>query len=177
MITTNDYRNQNNDFIKMKYSIILFLFILVFNIWLYFYNYSLIWKLQEWNETVLKIEQSINEFNSDDRIKLYTLIKSNKEILKKFEYLSNIPLFINTLKILSIKYWVTFDWFSYWNSSIQTSVLAIDDWVSFWYQKTQKFLNNFRNQKTSNKEIFSLWFINSFAWQSQMKYSIKFDIK
>lgn len=177
MVTTNDIALKNADYNKMKYSIILFVFILILNIWLYFYNSYLTKQITQSSESLAKVEQNIKEINSDDKVKLYTLVKANKETLKKFSLMSNIPEYINTLKSLWQTYQISFENFSYNESVLQTTVIAIDDGVSLWYQKTQKFISNFRNNETRNKELFSLWFVDAFDGQSQMKYNVKFKIK
>lgn len=178
MITTNDYKSETNAIVKMKYSIILFVFIALLNVWLYIYNYYLEWEVKNVEQSISKIESSISEINSDEKVKLYTLIKANSKTLEKFSYLSNIPEYINTLKELSKTYSISFEWFNYSNSNLNTTVISMDDWVSLGYQKSQKFISNFRAPRSIwNKEIFSLWFIDAFEWQNQMKFNVKFTLK
>lgn len=180
MITNNDYKKINNKNIWLYISVWLFILILALNVWLYFYNNSLLSKVESYNKELTVLENNIKEINNDDKIKLYTLIKTNATFLEKYSYLSKIPEFINNLKKLWNIYKVSFKNFSYSNSIINTSVTAIDDWTSFWYQKSQKLISNFRKNEQSkdkNNQIFSLDFIDYFEWQNEIKFNINFKIK
>lgn len=178
MVASNEYKTYNKGYTWMYVSVWLFVLVLILNIWLYFYNSYLSSKVESFNEDLIKLENNIKEVNNDDKVKLYTLIKTNAVFLDKYSYLSRIPEFINNLKKLWSIYRVSFKNFSYADSTLNTSVVAVDDWISFWYQKAQKLISSFRNNKqTKNNQIFSLDFVDYFESQNEMKFNVSFKIK
>lgn len=177
MVTTNDYKTDNKAYKWMYISIWLFIIVLVLNIWFYFYNSSLTSKVKNFDDEVVKVENNIKEINNDDKVMLYTLIQANKIFLDKYVYLSKIPEFINNLNELSKTFKVKFENFSYGNSTVNTSVIAIDDWISLWYQKSKKLIWSFRDKSVDNKQLFSLSFIDFIDWQNEMRFNAKFKIK
>jgi|GEM_PF-2767530 hypothetical protein len=70
-------------------------------------------KIESTQSEIVKVEESIKKINEDDKVKLYMLIQANKTYLEKFKYLSNIPVFVNSLKELSRTNRVLFEGFSY----------------------------------------------------------------
>lgn len=182
MVATNDYKTDNKAYKSMYFSAWLFVLVLILNIWLYFYNSSLDSKIEGFNKEITTLENTIKEINNDDKVKLYTLIKTNKVFLDKYAYLSRVPEFINNIKELSNTFKVTFNGFSYSDSVLSTSVTAVDDGFSLWYQKAEKLIWSFRDKKVNNKvennkQLFSLNFVDSFEWQNEMKFNINFKIR
>jgi hypothetical protein len=86
--------------------------------------------IESLNKELTTLENDIEKINSDDKVKLYILIKANVAFLDRYEYLSRIPEFINNLKELSKTYKVSFKNFSYSNSVIATQATALDDGLS-----------------------------------------------
>lgn len=180
MATNNDYKADNKVYKWLYVSVWLFVLVLILNIWLYFYNSSLSSNVESLNKELTTLGNDIEKINSDDKVKLYILIKANVAFLDRYEYLSRIPEFINNLKELSKTYKVSFKNFSYSNSVIATQATALDDGLSLWYQKSQNLISSFRdNKKTENKndQIFSLDFIDYFEWQNEIKFNVNFKIK
>jgi len=109
MVTGNEYKDDKKIKKTFLVSSGVFLFVLILNIALYFYNSY----LQSTNDTLSNqlslIESNIKSLNEDPTIQLYTLVNTNKVYLEKYRYLSNIPEFVNNLKELSKKYSVKFE--------------------------------------------------------------------
>lgn len=174
MVTTNEYKNDTKHYKGMNISIILFVFVLFSTIGLYFYNMTLVSKIETIQRQVTQVEESIKKVNEDEKVKLYILIQANKTYLEKYTYLSNIPLFINSLKELSRTQRVLFDGFSYANGEIISHVTAQNDAISLASLKATKFLEYFRKK---DEHIFSLGFVNSFQGQDWVSFSVKFQVK
>ncbi len=174
MVTTNEYKNDSKNYKGMNISIILFVFVLLATIWLYFYNMTVVSKIESTQSEIVKVEESIKKINEDDKVKLYMLIQANKTYLEKFKYLSNIPVFVNSLKELSRTNRVLFEGFSYADWEIISYAKAQNDAVSLASVKVTKFLEYFRKK---TEHIFSLWFVNSFEGQENINFSVKFQVK
>jgi hypothetical protein len=50
------------------------------------------------NTKMSELDDSLKKMNEDNKVKLYTLIKSNTKLLDEYKKLSNIPQFIENLK-------------------------------------------------------------------------------
>ncbi len=83
MVTTNEYKNDSKVYKSMNLSIILFVFVLFITIWLYFYNMTIVSKINSTQTQVANLEESIKKVNEDEKVKLFTLIQSNRSYLKK----------------------------------------------------------------------------------------------
>jgi len=75
---------------------------------MYFYNGSIISKINTIQGDITRITTEIKKVNEDEKIKLYTLITANSLYLEKYKDLSQIPVFINNVSDLSRKYRVIF---------------------------------------------------------------------
>ncbi|MGE4444165.1 MAG: hypothetical protein AB7E37_04200 [Candidatus Altimarinota bacterium] len=174
MVTTNEYKNDSKVYKSMNLSIILFVFVLFITIGLYFYNMTIVSKINSTQTQVANLEESIKKVNEDEKVKLFTLIQSNRSYLEKYKALSNIPLFINTVKELGRTNRVIFEGFSYSDGEIISQVTAQNDAVSLASVKTAKFLEYFRKK---DDHIFSLGFVNSFQGQDSLSFPVKFKVK
>lgn len=174
MVTTNQEVTVNKWPTSLYISIWVFIFVLLLSIGFYFYNSVLNSKIENIQSEISTIENNIKTINEDEKVKLYTLMVANKTFLDRYKYLSNVPEFINNLALLSKNYKVAFDGFSYSSSEIVTDVLSMDDAVSLASLKTKNFIEYFRKK---DDNIFSLWFVDSFDWQDNIKFSAKFKIK
>ncbi len=174
MVTTNEYKNDTKHYKGMNISIILFVFVLFSTIGLYFYNMTIVSKIEAMQTQVAQVEESIKKVNEDEKVKLYVLIQANKTYLEKYKYLSNIPMFINSLKELARVHRVVFDGFSYANGEIISQLTAQNDAVTLASAKTTKFLEYFRKK---DEHIFSLGFVNSFQGQEGVSFWVKFQVK
>lgn len=181
MVSTNEYITDTKATKSMYVAAGSFLLVLVLNISLYFYNASLLSTSEKYTKEIVTLEESIKKVNNDDKVTLYTLIQANKIFLDKYAYLSKIPEFINNIKELSKTFQVTFENFTYSNSTINFSALAVDDAVSLGYEKTKKFIWNFRDKWWKdiplNNQLFSLHFIDAFQWQNQIRFNVNFKLK
>lgn len=174
MINTSANNIDNSSKTFLYVSIWIFVFVLIVSIWLYFYNSYLSKKVDNVKSEISFVEENIKKINEDEKVKLYTLIKSNWIFLDRYKYISNIPEYINNLVTLSKKYNISFQWFNYSAWELSTEVVALNDAVSLAYLKTKNFLEYFRKK---DKNIFSLGFVDSFIWQENIKFGVKFKIK
>ncbi len=174
MVTTNEYKNDSKSYKTMKISVVLFALVLILTIWLYFYNSSIVSKINTLESQISSVENDIKKINEDEKVKLYTLIVSNSKYLERYKYLSKVPEFINNLKEISKNYKVTFDGFSYSDWQISSDASSQDDAVSLASVKTKNFLEYFRKV---DENIFSLLFVSSFNWQDNINFWVKFKIK
>ncbi len=174
MITTSESNTLNKANTSLYVSIWIFVFVLLLTVWLYIYNWFLLNQTQKIESEVSKIEENTKNISNDEKVKLYTLVMANSVFLEKYKYLSNIPEYISNLVSLSRKYNVSFDEFSYSDWVLSTNVVALSDAVSLASDKTNNFVWYFRK---NDDNIFSLWFVDSFVWQTDIKFSVKFKIK
>lgn len=174
MIATEWYKVDNKSYNMMKITLIIFIFSIILTVWLFFYNKSLSWDIDNINLETTKVSENIKKINEDKKVKLYTLVTTNKVYLDKYKYLSNIPLFLNTLLELSSKSKIAFNWFSYNEWSISTNASSLDDWYSYASSKVKNFIKDFRK---GENWIFSLDFITSFNWQQEIDFWLKFKVK
>lgn len=174
MVTSNEYKNDQK--IKKTFYITaaIFAFVVVLNVGLYFYNSYLTGVNEDLSSNLAAVESNINTINQDPAIKLYTLINANKNYLDKYVHLSNIPEFINNLKDLSKNYSVKFQWFAYADGKVSSYATTSDDEVSLGSTKAKKFVEYFRKK---DDNIFKLWFINSFEWQTEVRFNVDFQVK
>mgnify|MGYP002130213558 CR=1 FL=1 len=119
-------------------------------------------------------DQNIKLAKEDGYYVVYKQLETNKTVIDKMTYLSNIPEFINNLKALSTQKNVFFNWFTYNNWKISTKVSVINDSVALASLKTKSFIEFFRNP---NNHIFSLWFVNAFEWQDRINFNAEFSVK
>lgn len=174
MVTTNEYKNDSKAYKSMKISVVLFVLVLILTIGLYFYNSSIVSKINTLESQISSVETDIKKINEDEKVKLYTLIVSNSKYLERYKYLSKVPEFINNVKEISKNYKVAFDGFSYSDGQISSNASLQDDAVSLASVKTKKFLEYFRKK---DENIFSLLFVSSFNWQDSINFWVKFKIK
>ncbi len=174
MVATDSYKLDNKSYNLMKITIIIFIFSIILTIWLFFYNKSLSTSIDNLNKEVTKVSENIKKINEDKKVKLYTIVTTNKTYLDKYKYLSNIPLFLNTVLELSKKSKITFNWFSYSEWSISTNASSLDDWYSYASSKVKNFVKDFRK---GENWILSLDFIQSFSGQDQIEFWLKFKVK
>ncbi len=174
MVTTNEYKNDQKSYKMMNISIILFVVVLVITVWMYFYNGSIISKINTIQGDITRITTEIKKVNEDEKIKLYTLITANSLYLQKYKDLSQIPVFINNVSDLSRKYRVLFSWFSYSQGQIVSNAKTQNDAVSLASTKTKNFLEYFRKK---DDNIFWLLPVTSFSGQETIEFSIKFEVK
>ena len=109
MVATDSYKLDNKSYNMMKITIILFVFSIILTIGLFFYNKSLSTSIDDLNTKITKVTENIKKINEDKKVKLYTLVTTNKSYLDKYKYLSNIPLFLNTILELSKKSKISFN--------------------------------------------------------------------
>ncbi|MBW7954886.1 hypothetical protein H3C61_03675 [Candidatus Gracilibacteria bacterium] len=174
MIATEGYKINNKSYNMMRITIFVFLFSIILTILLFFYNKSLSGDIDNINLETTKISENIKKINEDKKVKLYTLVTTNKTYLDKYKYLSNIPLFLNTLLELSSKSKIAFNGFSYNEGSISTNATSIDDGYSYASSKVKNFVKDFRKGENG---IFSLDFITSFNGQQEIDFGLKFKVK
>lgn len=157
-----------------KVSLWLFLVVFLCTIWIYFYNMSLDSKANDLDANITKVDQTIKLAKEDGYYVVYKQLETNKTVIDKMTYLSNIPEFINNLKALSTQKNVFFNGFTYNNWKISTKVSVINDSVALASLKTKSFIEFFRNP---NNHIFSLWFVNAFEWQDRINFNAEFSVK
>lgn len=157
-----------------KLSLWLFLVVFLCTVWIYFYNMSLENKANDLDANITKVDQNIKLAKEDGYYVVYKQLETNKTVIDKMTYLSNIPEFINNLKALSTQKNVFFNWFTYNNWKISTKVSVINDSVALASLKTKSFIEFFRNP---NNHIFSLWFVNAFEWQDRINFNAEFSVK
>lgn len=175
MANTIDSKAENKYPKTLSFSILLFALVIVLTIWLYFYNLSLEKKVENIRTDISTLEQDIKKINEDDKVILYTLLKNSSIFLEQYKKLSNVTEFISNIKWLSKNYNLAFEWFSYSNSSINTTCVAKNDEISLASEKLKKFIWDFRNKENSN--IFSLWFVTNFVWQTEVKFTPEFKVR
>jgi len=171
---TNEELKIDKPYNGMYISLIVFGIVFVLTIGLYFYNSKLSKDLETLNNEISVLENNLKVLNEDNEIILYNLITSNKIFLDKYKYLSDVPKIINNLKKLSRDYSITFDWFNYSSASLSANAFVINDDKSLASSKAEKFIKYFRDTET--KDMFSLWFVWSFAWQEKIDFSTQFKI-
>ena len=157
-----------------KLSLWLFLVVFLCTVWIYFYNMSLENKANDLDANITKVDQNIKLAKEDGYYVVYKQLETNKTVIDKMTYLSNIPEFINNLKSLSTQKNVFFNGFTYNNWKISTKVSVINDNVALASLKTKSFIEFFRNP---NNHIFSLWFVNAFEWQDRINFNAEFSVK
>lgn len=153
----------------------IFALVLILTIWLYVYNMTLESKIEKLNSEITTTDEALKKLNEDDKVKLYTLIKTSDVFLSQYKKLSKVTEFIGNLKWISKDYNLTFGDFAYSNSKITSSCTASNDDISLASDKVKTFIWDFR--KKDNKNIFSLWFISSFSWQDKIIFNTEFKLK
>lgn len=150
-----------NKWKKFHISIFVLILSIVFYAWFYYWDYSI-------TNDNLKIENIIKEKNNqidilkkDSSIVIKNLIDSNKTTLDKLSNYSKISRYYYYLNDLSNNYLIDFSWFSYIDWKILTSAYS-KNWdsetdASYNYEKTVKFIRNYRNDIN---RLFELEFIN-----------------
>lgn len=172
----NASESKANRYSKALYfSIALFCVVLIITLWFFFYNMKLNSKIEKLSSDINDVSNSLSELKSNDKVELYTLLKSNMNFLSEYEKLSKIPVFIENLKGLSRDYNITFSDFSY-SDSLVSSICSIENTdISLASDRLNNFLWDFRDE--NNKNIFSLNFISEFKWQDTITFTPEFKIK
>lgn len=155
-------------------SIIFLLFVVILTASLYGYNYYLKQGNIELQSKIEQYDKTITEVEKDPSFKIYSLIDTNKEVIKKLTERSKIVNYINHIEEISKKYGIQFRWFNLWSWKINTSVLIESTEDSLAYKKLVSFIKDYRS---NNKALFKLWFINQVTWYDSIKITIDFDIK
>lgn len=165
--------NTKNNFWYYTSFIFLFL-VIIFTVWLHFYNKSINNDIVKIKMEISSIENNIKEENKDSNLEIYSLVKKNKAILDSYEKMNRINTFINHMNSIILKYRLKFIWFNISNWEIKTSVISTSDNKSISYQKVSDFITKYREDE---KSLFDLAFINSFQWMDEIKFDINFKIK
>jgi len=127
--------------------------VILLTIWLYSYNFYLEWKNNELKDECSAKQKLVAEKKQQKKLKIYSLYTMNKANIDKLEKYSKIKLYINHLESITNKYNIIFKWFSYFNWEIKTIAYSVSDAKSIDYQKTVKFL---REYKKDSKALFNI---------------------
>lgn len=177
-MSTNNEENPLNTKYKRNFniSLVIFIIVIILNVWLYFYNWFLEKNNLELETKNLEIEKNINTLLNDPKVSLYTMLENNKQFLDKYKNNSKITEFIANLRLLSKIYKITFEWFNYSDWKISSKALVQDDSISLASKKIDNFLKNFRKW-TKKDNYFNLWFVNSFDWQKNITFNVSLETK
>jgi cell division protein FtsL len=140
MANENEIKLENKYSKTLYFSVILFVLVFVSTIGLYFYNMKLNSNINDLNSKITELDNSLKKVNEDDKVKLYTLIKANTKFLDDYKRISNIPQFIENLKLLSKDYILSFQDFKYSNSVININSNLKNDDISLASEKLSKFI-------------------------------------
>lgn len=176
MVTQNDFTTETKAKKYYNISIIILLWVVFLNIWLYFYNWYLEWKNNSIQEQITQTDESIKKIYEDPKVSLYTMIQNNSKFIDKYKNISKITEYINNLKKLSLITKIEFNWFSYADWKLSSNALAQDDSNSLASVKVEKFLSKFRKWDQKDN-FFNLWFVNSFDWQKNITFSLSLEVK
>lgn len=155
------------------FSIIFLIVIILSTLALYFYNIALSSEINKIRLSIQDVDSLTENIKKDEKVKIYSLIESNKKTLEKMKYTSQIPDFIEHFKVIWKKYRVKLKSFNYswWKIS---SEVSFENKNEITYLRVVNFIRGYRESKDS---LFDLKFINSIKGQNNIEFSILLDLK
>lgn len=141
---------------------------------MHFYNNSLETDIEKVKIEISTIEESIKDVQKDKKLQIYSLLQLNDKVIRWFKLMNKVPMYINHMNDIEVKYDLKFTSFSLSNLELITNIEIISDdkWIA--YQKTRDFLKTYR---TDPNALFKLDFVNQIQWMDQMKFKVSFQIK
>jgi len=157
------------------FSTIFLWLVILLTIGLYSFNFYLEWKNNDLKEEYSTKQKLVAEKKQQKKLKIYSLYTMNKSAIDKLEKYSKIKLYINHLESISNKYHIIFKWFAYNNWEIKTLAYSVSDAKNIDYQKTVKFLREYKKDSKALFNIEPIKLVNTL--ESSQKFPIVFKIK
>lgn len=156
-----------------------FLFFVIVLTWLLLaYKFMVEVKNDRYREELANIKMDIAERRKDKDVQAYELYEVNKNKLDALTYLSNVPLFYNTIKTMGREYQVWFNDFSYTKGSVSVSTIAQSNSAREAYEKLRVLIWDYREEEGKWKEsIYDLEFVKSFFWSTSISSNFNFLVK
>jgi len=170
----NEVKKGKNPKKNLTLSVIFFLIVVLATVWIKLYSNSIEAKNEKLQMDIDEVVASINEIKKDEKTQIYELLQRNKKAIERKELLSDIPNFVGTMKQMSEDFEVEFDGFAYSNGVISCETKASTDNASLAYQKTAKFIKDYR---ASEEAIFNIGFINAFDGTNEMMFNVELEVK
>ncbi len=158
-----------------NFSLIFLIFVITITIGLYWYNYYLSWINNSLNKEITLKQQALTEKQQQQVLKVYNLYTLNKQTINKLDKYSQIKNFINHLDYITNKYSLIFKGFSYDSWELMTTAYTVSDNKTIDYQKTVKFLREYKRDKNALFTIKPIKWVNTF--DNKQKFKITFKIK
>lgn len=154
-------------------SIVFLVIVVASTVWLNMYNNYLTTEIEGIQKSISSYETNISEVESDENIKIYSLLEINKWVIGAYEKMNKVTTYINHMIEIEDEYNIKLTWFdlSKWIITTNIQSLSNDDFIA--YQKTRDFIKKYR---ADWNWLFNLGFINSVEWMDIMKFKVKFKI-
>lgn len=155
-------------------SIIFLIVVLIITVSLHFYNYYVWNEVEKIKTNISSIDASISSVEKDKRLKIYSLLELNKELINSYNKMNDVTKYINHMNVISSKYKLKFSGFNLakWEITSNVSMVSDNDWIA--YQRAKDFISKYRIDK---KALFDLKFISSVEWMDDMKFKVNFKVK
>jgi len=155
-------------------SIIFLMVVLIITVSLHFYNYYVWNEVEKIKTNISSIDAKISDVEKDKRLKIYSLLELNKELINSYDKMNDITKYINHMNVIASKYKLKFSGFNLvkWEITSNVSIVSDNDWIA--YQRVKDFISKYRIDK---KALFDLKFINSVEWMDDMKFKVNFKVK
>lgn len=155
-------------------AVVLLVLVIAITVGLHYYSYTQTATLQENKVTLEQVEKSILDIEQDEKVEIYSIYATNKQLFIKMAEASKIPVMVNHLKRVFTIQWVTYKWFAY-NDGVAQIDLSLDTNDSgYAYEKVTKFLKNYRENEEA---LFTIDQISSFTWYDRMNFSADLTLK
>lgn len=171
---TNNTNNveKKRDFL-FRFSVGLFIVVLISTASLYFYKSSLEWSLNDVNSEISNLNKSISDLKTDKALQVYNLYNLNKTTIDNEFKKSNVNVYVNYLRLTASKYGLQFNWFNYDTKKLSTTLTSTTD-TNLGYLKLIKFIADYR---TTTNDLVDLEFMNSISGSDKITSSLVFDVK
>lgn len=163
---------KKGDFL-FRFSVWLFIVILISTASLYLYKLGLESSLNNTNSEISNIDKSISDLKTDKSLQVYNLYNLNKTVIDNEFKKSNVNVYINYLGLTASKYGLKFDGFNYDTKKISTTLTSTTD-TNLWYLKLIKFIGDYR---TTTNNLVDLEFVNSINGSDKISTALVFDVK
>lgn len=138
-------------------AIIFFFCVVLWTVILFLYNSMLRGKIETLDADISQYEQSISDLEADPRIEASQKYNQHKSFFERSSYGSQVPLFVNHLKRLSLKYGIESKGFTYKDSTIDTQMSSKSDERGYAYEKVTRLLREYPNSDDALFEITPTW--------------------
>jgi len=156
------------------YAIAFLVFVVLVTVWLYAYNMMILGQVKDLDDSIARLDTSIEKLNQDENIQVYSLYAWNKNTFDALAAQSQIPKFVKSVKKALAKNGLDLWGFSYSDGTVSVKITSESDSRSKGYEKIVKFLKTYREDEES---IFDLESITRVAGQDKIAFDAKFVVK